>query len=567
MLTESEALGQKYVSIVAKSSSPSPIPQTKQLLSETSNWLSIDLLKLSPSPVLETLGNDAFWQILQDLGIDGVRIENLKAGGAARTGFGIDPRWETGWEKIEAAARRRGIALIGDLIGNASGAGIDFELALKNVSGYRELYHLIEVDKKDWPLLPKVPLGMSQANVSWLELDDLRRQGYTLESMRSFVKESAWNATAKIKGIDGIERRWIYLKENQNDPEFLWLSSSFSADRIASADALESLFQLGQKILTIDAKMPPYAKEMASLWIRKMGGYSAANTNGTLQELQNAKTDLSFDAPTRPALFHALGCEDAEALRLIYRLYLQKGIPQSGLIHSLEPFTYEWSEFLSNPTKHYLYGQEKITGELLRDRLLRDDVLKLKGLSSPSTWTNYCSTALSNQNPELIQKAHLLLAFTYAMQPGVFSLSAQDLIGSSEPIDLMGKNPKALYAALPCQMQSPRSFASQLKKILSVRSMSHIASGELVEVPQVKNKGSLLLLHRLPDSRFFHLLAINFARTPVQETLKLDCVKETWAIDLMTGMNVDKGFDENFFSFDLPPLSGKVFLFQPKYYD
>jgi hypothetical protein len=567
MLSDADAIGQKYSSLIAKNSPPSSTSQMKKLLSETTSWLSIDLRTLAGSSVLETLGSDPFWQILQDIGIDGVQILNLKEGGAAREGFEIDPKWGRGWVKIAANARGRGIALIGELIGSSTGVCADFEMALKNIAGYPELYHLIEIDPKDWSLLPKVAVGTKGANISWLELDSLDKKGYVPESSRALVKESAWNATAKIRGIDGIDRRWIYLKENKNDPELSWLSPTFGANRIASADALDSFFRLGQKILKFDAKMPPNAKETSSLWIRKIGGYTVANTNGTLKELQESPTDLSIDTPTRPALLHALANEDAEALRLIYDLYLQKGVAQMGLVHSLEPFVYEWSEFLLNPTQRYLYREEKITAELLRDRLIKEDVLKLKGLSTPpfSTWVQSCKGAL--QNPELTQKAHLLLAFTYAMQPGVFSLSLSDLIGEVDRIDPMGKNPKALYPSLPCQMQSPRSFAMQLKKILSVRDQSQIALGELASVPPVGNRGTLLLLYRLPTSRFFQLLAINFGRFPVQETLRQEGIKDTWAIDLMTGLIADKGFDTDLFSFDLPPLSGKVFLFQPKYYD
>ncbi len=91
--------------------------------------------------------------------------------------------------------------------------------------------------------------------------------------------------------------------------------------------------------------------------------------------------------------------------------------------------------------------------------------------------------------------------------------------------------------------------------------------GELVDVPPVENKGTLLLLHRLPGSRFFQLLAVNFNRSPVQEKFKIPGIEDTWAIDLMTGKSTGKSFDSGVFFFDLPPLSGKVFLFQPKYYD
>jgi len=195
-----------------------------------------------------------------------------------------------------------------------------------------------------------------------------------------------------------------------------------------------------------------------------------------------------------------------------------------------------------------------------------------------STWGGYCALSLGAADPkqlekkqEEVQKAHLLLAFAYAMQPGAFLLSASDLVGAlsdpAETIDLFNPSPKTLYPSLPCQMQTPRSFASALKQILAVRSSSNIALAELISVPPVDHKGTLLLLHRLPENRFYHLLALNFSRSPVQEKLKFPGIEETWAIDLMNGQGAEKGFDAGVFFFELAPLSGKVFLFQPKYYD
>ncbi len=587
MLSDAESIGQKYAREIAKRPPPSLAPQV-QALSATSAWLTLDLSALAAQPgktVLETLGDETFWQILQDLGINGVWLQNLKGDKDARTGFEIDPKWGCGWPAIKEAALSRAAILIGECIGASGGPGLDFELALQNISDYAEMYHLIEIDKKDYHLLPKVPAGMGFANVPWLQLESLYKKGYVPEAARPYTKESDWNATPTIQGLDGQGRRWIYLKENENDPLFAWLSPSFAAEKIASADALDSIYRLGQKVLWIDGKIPSYAQETAALWIRKIGGYTVASTGGTLAELKTAPTDIAIDTPTQAALLHALIAEDAEALRLIYKLYLQDGIALCRLAHVLEPFDHspcDWTEFLLNPKKKYLYREEKITGELLRDRLLREDLYKLNGFGSssyPSTWAQACALAFGVADPKEfqkkqneIQKAHLLLAFTYAMQPGVFCLSGSDLVGalpegSNTLIDLFGPNRNALYPSLPCQMQSPKTFASEMKKILKSRASSKIAAGELVDVCPVDHKGTLLLLHRLPESRFFHLLAVNFSRSPVQEKIKLCGLEDTWAIDLMSGLSAPKGFESGVFFFEIPPLTGKVFLFQPKYYD
>ncbi len=79
------------------------------------------------------------------------------------------------------------------------------------------------------------------------------------------------------------------------------------------------------------------------------------------------------------------------------------------LIHALEPFDSSpciWTELLANPRKKYIYREEKITGELLEKKLLKEDLLRLK-VENPesvpaSTWGNYCS--MSYSNPEEIQK-------------------------------------------------------------------------------------------------------------------------------------------------------------------
>ncbi|HSX38139.1 MAG TPA: hypothetical protein VLE95_04840 [Chlamydiales bacterium] len=553
MLIDAESIGQNHAQKIAKQPPPSSTPQITSFLEKTNSWISVDLNTISAQEgqtVLETLANDSFWRILQDIGLNGMKIQCLKEGGKARTGFDIDAKWGAGWDQLKTVAASYNIALIGDLIGAKTGSGEDFSLAVQNVKDFRQLYHLIEILPEDWPLLPKVPIGMNMANIPWLTLNELNKKGYIPEAANPYINSSAWNATGNIKCRDGKERRWIYLKDKQNEPLLSWLTSSFGADRIASADALDSLYRLGQKALAIDAMIPSFAQENLALWIRKIGGYSIQSTNGTLREMQAAKTDAIDDAPTRQALLHAMSTENAEALRLIYRLYLQQGIQTMRLVHSMEPFSCDWAEFLMNPGKYYLYGEEKITGQLLRERLLKEDLAHLQESSHTQNWSRLCSLKYPSvdigRKSEEIQKAHLLLAFTYAMQPGIFSLTLEDLLGD--------------------QIKSPSSFASHLKKILAIRAQSTIAMGELIDIPPSANRSVLLLLHRLPKSYFFHLLAVNFGKSPVQEKIMLPAIQDTWAIDLMEGKSVEKELNAGVFFFELPPLSGKAFLFQPKYY-
>lgn len=589
MLLDAELIGQQYALQIAKTSPPPATAQTRSLLDVASVWFSIDLNTLftpKNQSALEMISQEEFWNLLVDLGVQGLYLEQLKEGGSLQTGLGIHPKWGAKeWPKISMAAQKRGIALIGDCIGYATGAGKDFELALKNEGDYPSLYHLIEIDPANWNLLPAVSAGAKVANISWLNLQELYKRGYISEKSQSYVKESNWNATKKIIGSDGISRRWIYLKQNKTDPVLSWLSSSFATQRLASGDTLNRFYNLNQKIGCLDVALPSIAKEVQSLWMRKIGGFSMQKNSRTLQEMKSGYCDAVEDTLTRAALLHALIAEDCRALRWIYHLFLQENIPSMNLVHVLQPFDLfacDWTELAFNPKKTYTYFEEQMTGELLRDKLLQEDLFRLntpkEKILPLSTWTGYCSLSPSvvriqdfEKKQKEIQKIHLLLALIYAMQPGIFSFSAADILGAlpnqATQLDLMGTNPNTLYPSLSFQLQNPHSFASQLKKILHIRQISHIAQGELLAVAPVFHTSSLLLIYRLPKSRFIQLLAVNLGSQTVEEKIEIAAIQQTSAIELLSSLSAEKVFDSSTFSFQLAPLSGKVFLFQPKYFD
>ncbi len=57
-----------------------------------------------------------------------------------------------------------------------------------------------------------------------------------------------------MPGVDGVDRRWVYLhyfKEGQ--PSLNWLDPSFAAQRLVIGDALHSLGVLGARMLRLDA--------------------------------------------------------------------------------------------------------------------------------------------------------------------------------------------------------------------------------------------------------------------------------------------------------------------------
>lgn len=580
MLLQANAISNLYEQDVAKASPPPSFPLIDPALDLSSVWFDLNpdhllyaMREESPLPLTQ----EPLWKMCQEIGFDGLFIQGVREPGQ----LSIKPSWTAVWPQIVKQAQMQQITLLGSLIGNATMAGSDFQAAIRNNPEYASLYHTIEIDPSSWKTLPKVPVGNQETNVPWLTLQTLQKQGYVPENFTPYIKESAWNVTDEVIGVDGKSRRWIYLKEGKNNPVLAWLSPSFAAYRLAAGDVLHSFKQLGNQILRLDGNLPKMAQETISLFIRKMGGYSVATTDGTIISMQNASTDLIYDAATRAPLLHALITQNAEALRMIYRLLIDNRIKIKQLVHSLQPFdryACDWVELATQPKQKFRYFEEQVTGEILKQRLLKEDVLHLGSMDkiSPSTWVDLCARALGYKNfedhKEEISNAHLLLAFTYAMQPGVFSLSSADLLGAlPQPQPNLGTEPQNtiqyLYDPLTVQMKNPRSFASKIRAILQARSDANISTADLIAVLPSPNPGTLLLLSRLPTSRMLYLLAVNFGRKKAQESLDQLEISQTCAIDVVSQLAEEKIFSSSQFSFSLPPLSGRAFYFQPKYYD
>ncbi len=554
MLSQAEAIGQLYSQDIAKKPPPAPFPLALPALTLSSVWFT-------PPSDPEFLTQNETWKMLKNIGFDGIHIERSRQEGQIT----LQAKWKKNWPEIGKHAQEQGMVLLGDLIGKATTQDKDFQEAIQNVADYPSLYHLVEIDPVDWPLLPSIPAGSSEANIPWLSLQTLHKKGYVPNNFTPYVKESDWNATDKIIGKDGKIRRWIYLKEGKNNPLLSWLSPSFAAYRLSSGDALYLYKELGMQILHLEQGMP---QDMLALWIRKLGGYSAAKTNGTLDSLRNQSADLLYDTVTQPALLHALIAQDAEALRMIYQLLLLSKIETKQLVHTLQsfdPYVCDWVELIHAPKKKFRYYEEQMTGEVLKGRLLKEDLYKLQSKDpiAPATWVDHCARALHIKDFEKHEKeianAHLLFAFTYAMQPGAFSVSFDDLVGMIQG--------KSLYGDISSQLKNRKSFASRLKSILQARMESNIAGGELIEVMSSPNPGSLLLLYRLPNTRFLYLLALNFSKQEVVESIERSEFSQKSAIDLLSQLTEEKIFSSSALSFILPPLSGKAIYFQPKYYD
>ena len=157
-------------------------------------------------------------------------------------------------------ASGHGGTVIDDIVPGHTGKGADFRLAEMKVGDYPGIYHMVEIARSDWHLLPKVPRERDSVNLDAEAEDQLAKAGYIIGRLQRVIfydpgiKDTNWSATDAVLGPDGVERRWVYLhyfKEGQ--PSINWLDPTFAGMRLVIGDALHSLGDLGSGALRLDA--------------------------------------------------------------------------------------------------------------------------------------------------------------------------------------------------------------------------------------------------------------------------------------------------------------------------
>ncbi len=337
---------------------------------------------------------------------------------------------------------------------------------------------------------------------------------------------------------------------------------------------------------------------------RKLGGWTFEELNVPLPVVQQFLAegpDLSYDFFTRTELMHALLTGDAELLRQAYKSLLDSKLQPLRLVHDLQnhdEITYQLVGLNARGDDKVQYHGQQIAGRELREQILEEMRDKAAGSAAPynllyrpekdgvaTTYAGFVAAALgvrdlekiSPRQRDEIRRGHLLLAFANAMQPGVFSLSAWDLVGAlplprSEveertadgdcrwinrgAVDLLGTNrdtkkspfglprARALYGPLPEQLKDENSFAMQLKKMLAARKKQHLAQAELIAAPETKQPGTCVLIMRAENPPMVFVSALNFGRETVTEVVDLQAIKDLPGGEL-TGRSVRDCVDDS----------------------
>ena len=663
MLADATLLGRQLAGHHLMWANAYAAPNPRAAVEQASVWYTAYPLSLMTAPrqsFLGALGSEELWGAFEEIGIEAVHTGPVKlAGGISgweptpsidghfdRISMAIDPLFGTEQEfrdMCENAAAHGG-TIIDDIVPGHTGKGADFRLAELNYQDYPGIYHMVDIPRDAWHLLPDVPEGADAVNLSPEAEQALAEEGYIIGALQRVifyepgVKETNWSATPPIRDHQGVERRWVYLhyfKEGQ--PSINWLDPTFAGMRLVMGDALHSLLDLGSGGLRLDANgflgveksldlapawseghpVSQAANQLIGSMVRKVGGFTFQELNLTIDDIKNTGAvgpDLSYDFVTRPAYQVALATGDTEFLRLTLREAIALGVDQASLVHALQnhdELTYELVHFATRHANDtYSFGGEEVTGTVLAETIrqtLRD---KLTGEAGPYNAVFVqngiaCTTAsiitatlgitdledISPADTQRIMDAHLLLCMYNAWQPGVFALSGWDLVGALPldrsqvrglikdgdtrwiergAYDLMDAAPdaaksasgmpraQALYGSLPQQLGDPGSFARRLARVLEVRKRNDLATGALVDVPDVASRSLLVLVNRLLDDST-QVTVLNFAEEALTARVQREHIPPAGrVVDLATLTPVGVVDDLGGFTVDLPPFGGLV---------
>jgi trehalose synthase len=460
-------------------------PDPRAALERASVWFTaypLSFVTRKGESFLAALADRGLWEAFRRIGVDAIHTGPVKVAGGLngrrltpsidghfdRISMDVDPAFgtEDEFRTLCATAAEYEGAIIDDIVPGHTGKGADFRLA--------------EMD--DWHLLPDVPDGRDSVNLDAPTEAVLERRGYIIGRLQRVIfyepgiKETNWSATRVVAGVDGVERRWVYLhyfKEGQ--PSINWLDPSFSGMRLVIGDALHALADLGAGGLRLDANgflgaeksaeeepawseghpLSEAANHFIASMIRKMGGFSFQELNLSMDDIKvmgQSGADLSYDFVNRPAYHHALVTGDTEFLRLTLQTSLELGIDPASLVHALQNHDELTHELVHFSTRHrddtFAFGGQELTGEELAERVRTTLNERLTGPHAPynrrfTTNGIACTTAtviaatlgiqdlaaITAEQRERIKDVHLLLAMFNALQPGVFALSGWDLAG------------------------------------------------------------------------------------------------------------------------------------------
>jgi trehalose synthase len=506
MLASADKLSKKYSGQASMWRNPYGQPRPSAAVRKAGVWFVSypnSYITRAGQSILAAMGDDVLWQQFETIGISAIHTGPMKLAGGLdgwdptpsvdghfdRMSVQIDPIFgsETEFRSLCQVAKRHGGVVIDDIVPGHTGKGADFRLAEMKYKEYPGIYHMVDIDPKDWYLLPEVPEGKDSVNISPETEHILKKNHYIVGELHRVmfyekgVKETNWSVSRPVRGVDGMVRRWVYFHTFwDGQPNINWLDPSFAGMRLVIGDALHSLGELGTGGLRLDAngflgiekvgeEEPAWgeghplslaANAIMAGMVRKLGGFTYQELNLTFEDIKATSqfgADLSYDCVNRPGYDHALATGDTEFLRLCMRSALDVGINPVSLVHALQnhdELTYELVHFWTlHKDQQYPFRGMLVPGGELRLIIRQEMRDKLTGPQAPynllftengisSTTVSVIAailgisdlSAITNIEVKQIVNLHLLMVMHNAWQPGVISISGWDLVGAL-PLD------------------------------------------------------------------------------------------------------------------------------------
>lgn len=612
----------------------------------TNHELGIDLLHTNPTERAGGIRDREFTPTIDGY-FDRISLETAPELGT-----------EAEFSQMVANAAQQGAIIAGDLVPLHTGLGPDFRLAERAYKDYPGMYNMVQIQEADWGLLPPVSDPWGTAIVSRESAVQLKAKGYipgiidSADAASGANEWSGWSATPEVVGVDGQKRRWVYLHVfKPAQPTLNWLDPTYAARRSQFGDLGRNIVDRGVQVLRLDADTflglePQKNSDSASVYLtplagvsvadiafaaRKLGGFTYQEFAAPLAQLKTFAPngpDLSYDFFTRAEVLYALINGDALPLRLAHHFLLDNSIQAGTLIHDLQnhdEITFQLFELGSHDD--FQFEGTTLNGKQLKENILQTMRARVAGTAAPynmlyrpeqdgvaTTFAGFIAPALGVQDPyhatpeqvALIQRGHLLVAHANAMIPGVFAVSAWDLVGALPipqesvadrlqdgdfrwinrgAIDLLGANPSAqtsafglpkaqtLYGTLPEQLANPNSFASQLQRMLAVRKQYRVHEATMSLVPNVGKPSVCVLVMTLPDNGGLAITALNYGRdivgfevdlTQVPPGISAASLAGQPAQDIVANQAAGTVSDTGRLTMQIDGIAGKTVVVQPR---
>lgn len=176
MLADANTISQQFSGQGSMWQNPYATPMPRAAVETASVWFTAYPLSLITRPdesFLKAMADEAMWKAFADIGIEAVHTGPVKrAGGISgwshtpsvdghfdRISTQIDPAFgtEDDFRTLCGTANWYGGTIIDDIVPGHTGKGADFRLAEMKYADYPGIYHMVEVDPRDWEHLPDVP--------------------------------------------------------------------------------------------------------------------------------------------------------------------------------------------------------------------------------------------------------------------------------------------------------------------------------------------------------------------------------------------------------------------------